>query len=107
MLAQVQITNTINITLILAVIAAIGIVAGPLIAMVFKVLRTILKEIYDLKTWQRTYMQEVTDAQTARIEACIHATPGHPENPKKWDGSDRRRQLPGQVGSQAPGREVK
>lgn len=79
-LAQVQVTNTINITLILSIISAAGLIAGPLIYFFFKTVRSILKEFYDLRVWMAAYQRELTDNQTARLETCIHSIPGHPEN---------------------------
>lgn len=80
-LSQVQVTNTINITLILSIISAAGLIIAPLTVLFFKALRGILKEIYDLKLWMATYQVDLTNTQTAHLEECIHKIPGHPENP--------------------------
>lgn len=80
MLSQVTVTNTINVTTILSVIAAMGLIATPLIFLLFKIVRSVLKEIFDLKVWIATYQSDLTSRQTAEIEECIHKIPGHPEN---------------------------
>lgn len=78
-MSQVTVTNSINITTILSVIAAMSLVAGPLVFLLFKIVRSVLKEIFDLKLWIATYQRELTDSQTIRLEECIHKIPGHPE----------------------------
>lgn len=78
-IAQVTVTNTINVTTILGIIAAIGTVTGPAVYLLFKTIRQVIKEIYDLKLWMASYHRELTDAQTSQLEACIHRIPGHPE----------------------------
>ena len=78
---QVQVTNTINITLILSVISAIGIAGGFFVAMFFKLVRAVMKEIFETRIEMLKQTQRITDLQTARLESCIHRIPGHPENP--------------------------
>lgn len=85
LLAQVQVTNTINITLILSIISAAGLIIAPLTVLFFKALKGILKEIYDLKIWMATYQADLTDRQTAKLEECIHKLPGHPETVQPSD----------------------
>lgn len=82
-MAQVTVTNSINITTILSVISAMGVIAVPLIFLLFKIVRSILKELFDLRVWMATYQRDLTEAQTARIEECIHKLPDHPENPER------------------------
>jgi Na+/melibiose symporter-like transporter len=77
----VQVTNTINITTILAIISAVSIAGGAFIVMFFKLARQVLKEIFELRIELIKQHIELNAAQTAQLEACIHKIPGHPENP--------------------------
>lgn len=89
-MGQVQVTNTFNITTIIAVAGILLAFAAWLTPKLFDLARQILKELYDLKAWMVTYQRsladeqklhlvEITAAQTHQIEACIHQVPGHPE----------------------------
>lgn len=97
---DVQVVNTLNITTILTFIALFGTIAGAVVAVGFKIFRQILKEIYDLRTWQIEYQSRTDRAlatQTERLEACIHQIPGHPENP-----ANQPAELPSEPSSNNP-----
>lgn len=82
---EVVVTNTLNITTILAIISAVGLLGGAAVTVIFKLIRQVQKELQEMR------LQSLADqnallaaqvAQTHRLEQCIHRMPGHPENPE-------------------------
>lgn len=62
-------------------------VAGFIVLGYYNLRKLIAKQQAEFKAYvatltvhQTAQLQAATDAQTSRIEACIHQTPGHPEN---------------------------
>jgi len=80
MIAQVTVTNSLNLTTLIAIATIFLGFAAWLIPKVFKLAQQIIKEILDLKVWIAEYQAKITLEQTMRLEACIHQIPGHPEN---------------------------
>jgi len=81
MIAQVEVTNTLNLSTIIAISAVFFAASAYVVPKLFKLAQQIIKEILDLKVWMAEYQAKLTMDQTVRLEACIHQIPGHPENP--------------------------
>lgn len=96
MIAQaVQVTNTLNITLILAVISAVSIGGSAAVYVIFKLVRQIQRQLFELQLQaikDAKALMEATHAGAARLEECIHKIPGHPDGQLnvQWQSTDRQ-----------------
>lgn len=78
---EVVVTNSLNLTTILAVVSAVSIIGGAVVIMFFKLVRQVMKEIFETRIELIKQTQALLRVQTAEIQQCIHKIPGHPENP--------------------------
>lgn len=84
LLQEVQVTNTLNITTILSVISAVSLLGGIVIAVIFKLVKAIQTQIFELQLQSVKNSAAIVEAQRTvhdSLQACIHQIPGHPENP--------------------------